>query len=347
MGKNREFPPKHLLIIRLSAMGDVAMVVHVVRALRESYPDLRISMLTRELFSPLFRGLNVEFIPLDLAGRHKGVGGIHTLASDIAAQGVDCVADLHSVMRTALLRSILSLSGIPSMRLKKGRVSKWMRMDGGCSEATMPLKHTVERYCEVLRRLGFVFNDPTPVTECERENPMPYDKGDQRWIGVAPFSAHKGKSYPLSHVHSVVEELSKRYDRIFIHSGGGVELEFAKEQASIYPNVEVVFGTMSLAQEIDLIANLDCIVTMDSFAMHVASLVATPAVSVWGATHPMLGFTGYGYDPDGVVQIEMKCRPCSTFGSKVCRFGDYRCLNDIEPMSVVEKVEVLISKSNN
>ena len=94
----------------------------------------------------------------------------------------------------------------------------------------------------------------------------------------------------------------------------------------------------------DLIANLDCVVSMDSLVMHLASLVATPVVSVWGATHPGLGFFGYGCDPRGIVQADMECRPCSVFGNKPCRYGDYRCLHAVTPAMIVERVEEIVGK---
>lgn len=336
--KNRNI--KHLLIIRLSAMGDVAMVVHAVRALRMAYPDMRISMLSKELFKPLFDGLNVEFIAQDSA--HRGLVGIKRLADEIATHDIDAVADLHNVLQTAVLRSFLRLKGIPSEHLFKGRISKWMRMDGGCQSMTAPLKHTVNRYCDVLRRLGLQFDDPKPSVKISRPNPITEDKGDEKWIGIAPFSAHEGKSYPRHLVREVVAQLSESYDRIFVHTGGGSELDFANEMAAKYQNVSIVFGTMRLVDEINLISHLDCIISMDSFAMHVASLVATPVVSIWGATHPSLGFSGYGCGEDGFVQLELPCRPCSTFGNKRCRFADYRCLNGIAPSIIIEKVKEII-----
>lgn len=72
-----------------------------------------------------------------------------------------------------------------------------------------------------------------------------------------------------------------------------------------HPNVTALWGRVRFAGELDLIANLDCVVSMDSLAMHMASLVATPVVSVWGATHPALGFLGYGCPPEGVVQLDL------------------------------------------
>ncbi|MFI3259866.1 MAG: glycosyltransferase family 9 protein [Rikenellaceae bacterium] len=325
-------------------MGDVAMVAHAMRALRVTYPDLKVSILTKELFRPLFDGLDMEILPIkfDFEGRHKGLAGLRRLADEIESYGVDCVADLHNVLRTAILRSILRLKGIPSKHLHKNRFHRWMRMDGGCNVATLEMPHTVVRYCNVLRDLGFKVEDPSPAVKSPRPNPMPYPKGEQRWIGVAPFSAHEGKCYPLPLVTRVVDELSKRYDRVFIHSGPGAELEYALELERRYDNVEAVFGRMKLEGEIGLIANLDCLISMDSFTMHVASLVVTPTLSIWGATHPSIGFSGYGMGNKGFVQLELSCRPCSTFGNKVCRFGDYHCLWDITPESVVERVAELI-----
>ncbi len=341
MGKKSR--AKHLLIVRLSAMGDVAMTVFAVRALRANYPDLRITMLTRELFQPLFDGLEVEFIPLDLKGRHRGVWGIWHLAREISKLGVDYVVDLHSVLRTAMLRTMLSMHLISSVKLRKDRFGKWMRMEGGCNEVTRPLKHTVIRYCDTLRRGGFQIENPQPSTRKIHPNPMPFAKGEgERWIGVAPFSAHQGKCYPKPLVREVVAELAKRYDRVFIHTGGGAELEFAQDLEASHSNVVAIFKRVTLRGEIDLIANLDCLISMDSFAMHVGSLVATPVVSIWGATHPALGFSCYGQGCEGIIELVMDCRPCSTYGKKPCRFGDYRCLAQIPPQDVVDRVAQLI-----
>ena len=124
----------------------------------------------------------------------------------------------------------------------------------------------------------------------------------------------------------------------FIHGGGGAEQAFAEEMERTYPNVTALYGKVRFAGEMDLIANLDCVVTMDSLVMHLASLVATPVVSVWGATHPGLGFLGYGVSSGNVLQADMACRPCSVFGNKPCRYGDYRCLKAVTPEMAARRV---------
>ena len=332
--RNRKLP-RHILVIRNSAMGDVAMVPHALRALREAYPDVRVTVLTRPLFKPFFAGLDVDFLEADYAGRHKGVLGLLRLAGEARRRGIDAVADMHGVLRSRIVGLLLRLHGMPAARIDKGRIEKWFRL--GCTNpAASPLKHTVVRYCDVLRRLGFVFDDPQPAAKPVRPNPFGEKKGV--WIGFAPFSAQAGKTYPEDLAAGLVAGLSARYDRVFIHSGGGGEAAFAERMEREHPNVTALWGRVRFAGELDLIANLDCVVSMDSLAMHMASLV----VSVWGATHPALGFLGYGCPPEGVVQLDLPCRPCSVYGQRRCKFGDYRCMR-IPPQAVLDRVEECLS----
>ena len=77
--------------------------------------------------------------------------------------------------------------------------------------------------------------------------------------------------------------------------------------------------------------------------MHLASLVATPVVSIWGATHPFAGFMGWNQRMENAVQIDLYCRPCSIFGNKPCFRNDYICLNRISPDMVFSKVESILN----
>ena len=333
--------PRHILFIRNSAMGDVAMLPHAVRALKSAYPDVKVSVATRELFKPFFRGLDVDFIFLDTKGAHRNLSGIFNFVREIHKRGVDAIADTHGVIRSYQIDLIAKLFGIRSACIDKGKVEKWFRLGYSKADA-QPLKHSVVRYCDVVRRFGFKFDDPTPITKKPTyANPMGEKRGV--WVGFAPFSAHTGKTYPTDMREEAVRLLSERCERLFIHSGGGEELRFAEEMERKYENVTAVFPLLRLEKEIDLIANLDCMVSMDSMAMHLAALVATPVVSIWGATHPEFGFLGYGCSNDCALQVELPCRPCSIYGKKECKYGDYRCLRAITPQMVADKVSEVIA----
>lgn len=323
-------------------MGDVAMLPHALRALMGAYPHLRITVATRPLFRPFFDGLDVDFLEVDVQDKHHSLIGMWRLAREVRRLGVDAVADVHDVIRSKAFRIAMKLLRIPVAKIYKGRDEKKHCLEIGLDSLMTPLRHTVLRYCDTLRQLGFVFDDPAPVVRRERPNPLGVKQGV--WIGFAPFSAQIGKTYPQHAAAQVVRLLAERYERVFIHSGGGAEAAFAKQMEQEYSNVSALNGLLNLSQEIDLIANLDCVVSMDSLVMHLASLVATPVVSVWGATHPALGFLGYGCDPKGVLQVDMPCRPCSVYGNKPCKFGDYRCIHAVTPQMVLDKVIQMVGK---
>lgn len=339
MAKNNRLP-KHLLVLRTSAMGDVAMLPHALRALRAAYPELKITVATQAMFRPFFRGLEVDFLEVKTKAEHHSVRGMWQLAREARRLGVDAVADVHNVLRSKAFRWSMWLHGVRTARIRKGRAEKHRALGSGGD--FVPLKHSVVRYCDVFRRLGFVLEDPMPATKPLFENPMGEKTG--LWIGFAPFSAHAGKIYPEPLRSALVGLLATRYERVFIHGGGGAEAAFAEEMATRYPNVTALFGKVRFAGEMELMAHEDCLVSMDSMAMHMASLVATPVVSVWGATHPNLGFLGWGSPSEHALQADLPCRPCSVFGAKPCQFGDYRCLHAITPEQIVQKIDEVLGR---
>lgn len=323
-------------------MGDVAMLVHTVRALRDSYPRLAITIATRKHFTAFFDGIDgVDFLTVDSGIRYKGICGMWRMAADARKRGVDTVADIHDVLRSKLLRLILKMRyGIPYSVIDKEKRLK-RHATRRRNKDLSPLKHNVMRYCDTLANIGY----PVVMPEVRRiERPIPkVFEGEKRglWAGFSPFSKQVGKSYPIESSARLTDMLSERFERVFIFTGGGHEHRFALDMERTHGNVTAVYKRITLNEEIDLMSHLDVIVTMDSSAMHMASLVGTPTVSVWGQTHPATGFYGWGTKPSSCVQLDMPCRPCSTYGNRRCPSGDYKCMKDIPPSMILDRVMAL------
>lgn len=142
-------------------------------------------------------------------------------------------------------------------------------------------------------------------------------------------------------MREVIDLIIKKHPsaRIFIF-GGKKEKEQMAELVSDNKNCTIVSNYLTnLHEELILMSHLDVMVSMDSANMHLASLVNTPVVSVWGATHPYAGFMGWNQKEDNAVQVALPCRPCSIFGNKPCRRGDYACLYNITPEMIAERIE--------
>lgn len=308
-----------LLVIRFSALGDVALLAPVVRAVAEQHPDVQVTVLSQQRMADLFADMpaNVHFHGVDL--KHQSLREI------VAGLGqFDLVADMHGVWRSLYIRTIMRLRGAKVRTIRKDRFSRFFLTH---HISRKPLKHSVLRYGEVLHGLEL------PASAMKRPC-----KTEGEGIGIAPFAAHKGKIYPLGRMERVVEILSKKGEPVVLFGGGEKEKEILEAWAAKYPNVESVAGKYTLGEELELMRGLRVMVTMDSANMHLASLVGTRVVSIWGATHPDAGFMGYGQSLNDCMQRDLPCRPCSIYGKKKCKFGDYRCM-DIAPEEIVDKVE--------
>ncbi|MDO5446975.1 MAG: glycosyltransferase family 9 protein, partial [Prevotellaceae bacterium] len=331
----------HLLIMRFSAMGDVAMIVPVVKLLSQQYPDLRVTVLSRPFAKPLFDEIspNVSFMGADVSNEYKHITGLNELYKRLTAKHFTAVADFHGVLRTEYLRSRFALSRVKVAHIDKhrsGRKALCRQTDKQLIQQPSPF----ENYADVLAKLGF------PVTLDQSEVPFRFSQSHfvkpegESWIGIAPTAAFRGKTYPLEKMKEVVSTLIKRYPYCRIYIFGAKKEEYA----AIAPNgtdsvVDVSSVVKGLDNELRLMSQLDVMVSMDSANMHFASLVGVPVVSVWGQTHPLAGFMGWGQSEDNAVQTDLPCRPCSIFGNKECKYGDYRCMVSITPESIVEKIQ--------
>ena len=338
-----------ILVIRFSALGDVAMAVPVLYSFAKAYPQHQLVVLSRKAMAPLFSfaPANLQFKGIDLKNDCKGVKGLMRIYSELHKEKFDAVADLHDVLRTKILRLRFRMNGVRVRHINKGRKEKRNLI---FQKAKTPLKTSFRRYQEVFEALGY----PFPVRfnsifeSCNPPSPpqtLAGRKKGNKWIGIAPFAAHKGKIYPLPLQHEVVRQLSAMDNvHIFLFGGGNKEKEISDTWEKEFSHVTSVVGRLQMEEELALMSKLDVMLAMDSSNMHLASLTGTPVVSIWGATHPYAGFMGWGQAEANIIQLDLPCRPCSVYGNKPCRWKDYRCLTNIRPETIVGRIRSLIKQ---
>ena len=115
-----------ILVIRFSAIGDVAMTIPVIYSFAVQYPQHQITVLSRNTLAPLFDGLppNITFHGVDLKGEHAGIMGLEWIYKDLKKEHFDAVADFHDVLRSKYLRIRFRLAGVKVAHLDKGRSGK-------------------------------------------------------------------------------------------------------------------------------------------------------------------------------------------------------------------------------
>lgn len=335
---------QHILVYRLSAMGDVAMTVPVIRAFVEQHPNVKITVASRRFLKPLFDDIkNVTFFTIDDKNKHKGFFGLYKLYKELKVLGITHVADLHNVLRSKIVGLFFKLSGIPVIKIDKGRAEK-KALTRTKNKVFKQLKTSHQRYADVFSKLGFsvdiskpTFSKPQQLT---KEVLTVSGEKKSKWIGIAPFAAFESKTYPQDLLEQVIEELSKKEYRLFLF-GGKIDSAILGPLAKKFDNVINVAGKLGgIKDELNLISNLDAMLSMDSGNAHFAAMLGIKTITLWGGTHPFAGFAPFNQPENYCLLPDLEKYPnlpCSVYGNKVCD-GYEDVMRSISPQKIVNKI---------
>ena len=326
-----------ILVLRFSALGDVALTVPVIKAFLAANKDVSIVMASEKQCAGLFSGIDrLTFEGVDLKTEFKGFIGIFRIFNFLRKKyQFSMVADLHGVIRTHVLRFLFEASRRKTEVINKGRIEKYALVRKE-NKIFRPLPHVTERYADVFRRLGFKINLPQVG-----DVPVDLDKAPVK-IGFAPFAKHAAKMYPLDKFKEIVQYFDRAPYELYFFGGKGAERLLLADWEGHFSHAVPMSSTISIADELEIMREMQAMVTMDSANMHLASLVNVPVISLWGPTHPYAGFYGFLQDPLNAVQVNLTCRPCSVFGNTTCWRGDHACMEQITPEIIGEKLLKLL-----
>jgi ADP-heptose:LPS heptosyltransferase len=337
---------KHILVIRLSAMGDVAMTVPVLRAFSIQYPDVKITVLSRPFFEPFFKDIpNLIFFPIDLKKRHKGFLGLLRLFLDLQKLKIDAVADLHNVLRSKVISKLFKLSGKKVAATDKGRTEK-KALTRSENKIFEPVKSMFVRHTNTFLQLGFNLDLSHPyfpvkaILSNEIQSVIGADF--EKLIGIAPFAQYESKVYPLDLMQVVIDDLAtESRHKILLFGGGTQEIEKLEKLRNNHQNVIVVAGKIKFQQELELISNLDVMLSMDSGNAHIAAMLGVKTITLWGATHPYAGFKPFNQSYHNCVTSDREkypLLPTSVYGNiKIAGYEDV--MRTISPQTIIEKVK--------
>ena len=340
---------QHIAVMRLSAMGDVAMTVPVLRALAHHYPELKITLISRPFFQPFFKDIpNLHFFAFDEKDRHKGIIGLWRLFQDLKVLQIDAFADLHNVLRSKGVRTLFALIGKKTAFVDKGRAGK-KALTRAENKIFEPLATMFERHQSVFETLGFPVDlsqpqFPAKAAIVQPELAVIIAQSDQL-IGMAPFAQYDSKVYPLDLMQEVIDTLAQNQKHtILLFGGGQKEKETLQMLVGNKTNVFNMAGKIPFQDELNVISNLDVMLSMDSGNGHIAAMLGIPVVTLWGATHPYAGFLPFNQSLDNALvsdRYQYPQLPTSVYGNKIVP-GYENAMRTILPEQVVARIEEVL-----
>ncbi len=332
------------LIIRFSSIGDIVLTTPVVRMLKEQIQGAEIHYLTKPKFK-------------NVVANNPYIDKIHTLRENfdemieiLRNESYDYIIDLHHNLRTSRVKRRM---GLPAFSFDKLNWEKWLRVNFNIHR--LPDVHIVDRYLATTsvfdvqddgKGLEYFLQpeDDVPITNF----PDVYKNG---FIAVAIGAQHYTKRLPNEKLASLCGKI--KYPMILLgDQNDSVNAEeiirVAKEQN---PEIAVInaCGVYSLNQSASIVKQSHIVLTHDTGLMHIAAAFGKRIISVWGNTIPEFGMSPYRAHPDSlIVEVQnLKCRPCTKIGFRICPKKHFKCMNHIDEQIIISKIEQVFSNHEN
>jgi len=371
--RGREF--HNILLIKLSAVGDVVHTIPVLNKLRSRYPNARLDWLTTPPIAELLRHNGavsnvIEFAREEWSApwRLKPFVSYLRLAAQLRATGYDLVVDMHGQLRTALLtlataapvrigfdRPRASVWAASPRRFphetrkhawQGAREGSWLAYTHHIPVPTLDL-HAVDRYLNVGPILGLDdgaadFSFPIPPSASARVAALlrRHRVGDAGLLVLAPGTIWETKHWGSDKFAEVARHFLRRRFAVLL-IGSRRERAVCDEVVRLAPGAVNLAGETTLSELAALIARAALCVTNDSGPMHLAVALERPVVSVFGPTDPI--WIGPYRRADAVLQASLSCMPCYLRRLSRCPHA-HACMRDVPAHAVIERAEKMLGQ---
>ena len=305
-----------ILVVRFSSIGDIVLTTPVVRMLKKQL-NAQVHFLTKSAYVSLLK--NNPYID----SVYQIDNSISEVIADLKKEKYDYVIDLHSNLRTQILKFRL---GMPAKSFNKLNIEKFMLTNFKLDK--MPKIHIVDRYLETVKHLG-VKNDNQGLDFFLSAN----DKLDisifpKNYIIFVIGGQHATKILPNEKIISIIKKVNKPVLLV----GGSEDAHRGEEIAKACNKVVNTCGKYSILHSASLVQQATMVITHDTGMMHIAAAFNKKIYSVWGNTVPEFGMYPYKASASSrMIEVKrLSCRPCSKIGYAKCPKGHFKCMQEID-----------------
>jgi ADP-heptose:LPS heptosyltransferase len=337
-------------LIRFDTLGDVILATPVIRNLRQQHPEAAITVVTRRPYDELFHADPDVNRVVAVGGRldRDGVAGLRAAAHALAGERFDAVLDLQDNYQSRYLSRRLSAH----KRARPPRVH-WNEFKlVHLKRFAKPLAPKVDRFNAVLPQVKTDIRTRLPeirLSEAARawayaQSARTRRESQYTTMGVHPGAHWSTKRWPVESFAECVSRVAhKERSRVFLF-GSTPERALLEHTAALLPDLQtVVYCGLPLQRVGALVEHCDVFLANDSGLMHLSAALSVPTVSIFGPTHPALGFAPQG--PRNRIYFGYAhCSPCSVQGERACYQRRRFCLDRIDPARVAETLSELLTE---
>lgn len=315
-------PPRSILVLRYSALGDVVLATSVLEPLRAAFPGVRIEWVTAPAYAPLLEGL-------------PGLAAVHVLergglrAAVALGRRLRGRFDLAIDLQNKVKSSVVARAAAPRRLAFRRRSARQVALALVGIDPPVRGPHATALYAEALRPLGVGGPGPVRVSlgDAARARAGAALEGVARpRVAVAPGASQATKRWPADRFAAVAEAMHARGASLVLAGGPADREALAAFRAACRAPVAADLTALPVEALAAAIAGVDLLVACDSGPVHLATAVGTPVLAVFGPTSA----ARWGPPPPGrALSLPLPCAPCSNHGGARCPEGHHRCMLDL------------------
>lgn len=355
----------NILVIQTAFIGDALLAVPLLKNLRKLYPKSSISLLCRKGLGEILSNTNLvnDIYEYDKSGS----SALNKIKQELQKRNFDIIISPHESIRTHfLVRSLNSPIKVGFYKWWNGlffnkRVRRPMHLPDALRQMSLLTQLNTE-FSKQFNKLdgsrdfnnstskqSVDFRDQTPIPEWASMvvdekfySKKALDKvskcldGKGNFIAISPGSVWNTKKWTEEGFVQLAQKIqSNNIQVIFV--GSPEETELCEKICSKAGGTNLA-GQLSLYESTHVIKRAKLMVCNDSGGMHLAALVGTPIVSIFGPTVLPIGYRPWS-SKSVVVQTDLDCRPCGLHGAKNCPIKTHACMENIVSDTVYEFVK--------
>jgi lipopolysaccharide heptosyltransferase I len=337
-----------ILIIKLSAIGDVVQTLPALEAIKRAVPDSAIDWAVEEEAADILQGhplidrllISRRKRWFSLLGRpatfREGCRDIIAFLGELRSRRYDIAIDFQGLLKSGILIG-LCRSG-RKIGFAGARELSWLFLNERLP-AYDPEKHAVERYLDVARHLGAVDPPASCTLPIDRERTAVRErlagevKAGARLVVINPMARWRTKLWQEEKFAELADRLIAERNAAVIFTGSAADREvIARIRGRMRGPALDWSGGTTLRELAALAERADLFITTDTGPMHLAAAAGGRVVALFGPTAPRrTGPWGTGHT---VVRTDIECSPC--FG-RTCSIG-VRCMTGITVDDVLNAV---------
>lgn len=328
---------KPILIMRHSAMGDVAIACDVMESIAIAYPQQTFILMTDERYAALMPKIDNVIVEANNIKKYNSIKDVIQLAIDMSDRlEFENVIDLNDKLRTKIMRMVFRVKSKKIFVVNKKRIQRFIKFNVQ-SKRNMKLQPIYEMMTDAFANAGYPLsiNDSklnhkiTAIDIAKKQQTKSIN------IGIACFSSKTVKEYAQQRIVQLIDLLQNNKSiSVYIFGKGKREKQLANKLCQKTNCISLV-NDEAMEQDIENVRKMDLIISVDTGWMHIASLLDKQVISLWGPTQPSCGYYPLHQSNNNAISLKLPCSPCSVYGKKKCKYNDCHCMA-IPPKTIYE-----------